>query len=467
MQIPILNGIYANENADFRTSLPLNLMVEVKPNGISNGYLRPAYGLKEINQGDGFDRGGIEWNGICYRVSGTKLIKINEDGTKSIIGDVSGSGFVKMAYSFDRLAIASGGNLFYYNGSSLTKVTDSDLGTVLDVDFIDGYFLTTDGTYIVQTELLDPTSVDPLKYGSSEDDPDPITAIRKVQGELYVSNRYTTEVFTNTGGSNFAFSRVDGALVLRGAISASACSVFDSALAFVGGGKKESLGVFLCAGGQSSKISSSEIDRILAVYPETELAKKCKVETMFHDGHQFLFVHLPDQTLLYDKQASIAMQEPVWVRLSSSIDGVGHYRACGIVWCYNKWIFGDPYGYKIGEFVDSDSYHFGEEVRWEFSTGILYNESKGFIFHELELVCLGGRVALQYNGSVSTCWSSDGETFSQPLAIQAARQGERTRRLRWIRQGMSRNWRIQKFFGTSGIHTSFVRLEARVEGLNG
>jgi hypothetical protein len=43
--------------------------------------------------------------------------------------------------------------------------------------------------------LNDPTAVDPLKYGSSEADPDPILAIRKIRNEVYALNRHTVEVF--------------------------------------------------------------------------------------------------------------------------------------------------------------------------------------------------------------------------------------------------------------------------------
>jgi hypothetical protein len=107
-----------------------------------------------------------------------------------------------MDYSFDRLAIASGGRLYYWNGT-LTQVTDPDLGVVLDVVWVDGYFMTTDGESLVVTELSDPTQVNPLKYGSSEVDPDPVVALLKLRNEVYALNRNTIEVFDNVGGEFF------------------------------------------------------------------------------------------------------------------------------------------------------------------------------------------------------------------------------------------------------------------------
>jgi hypothetical protein len=80
MQIPIVSGIYTNDAADFRTAYPKNLIPVVKQQGITNGYLRPADGIVSLGTGPGLDRGGINWNGVLYRVMGTKLVNIECNG---------------------------------------------------------------------------------------------------------------------------------------------------------------------------------------------------------------------------------------------------------------------------------------------------------------------------------------------------------------------------------------------------
>lgn len=71
MQIPIVNGIYTDNTADYRTSYPLNLIPVPKQNGIANGYLKKSDGLRLFcDVGSGIDRGGINYNGVCYRVVG-------------------------------------------------------------------------------------------------------------------------------------------------------------------------------------------------------------------------------------------------------------------------------------------------------------------------------------------------------------------------------------------------------------
>ncbi len=270
-QIAILSGIYTDQNADVRVSYPRNMMPIATPNGVSNGYLRPADGIVQFGSGPGIDRGGINWNGVCYRVMGTKLVTVASNGTVTVLGDVGGSGLVTFDYSFDRLAIASGGSLFYWNGSTLTQVTDPDLGTVIDFCWVDGYFFTTDGTFLVVTELNDPLSVNPLKYGSSEIDPDPVLGIYKLRNEVYVLNRNTIEIFDNVGGSLFPFQRINGAQIQRGAVGTHAAALFMDNLAFVGSGRNESVGVYLGANSQSQHISTTEIDRILSTYTETRV----------------------------------------------------------------------------------------------------------------------------------------------------------------------------------------------------
>ena len=149
MQIQILSAIYSDDTADFRTSYPINMQPVPKDTGIAKGYLRTVDGLVEFAEGPDVDRGGINWRDYCYRVMGTKLVRANQGGTVDVLGDVGAgtvamSPRVSMTYSFDRLAIASGGRLYYWDGTTLTQVTDPDLGTVLDVIFISGYFMTTD-----------------------------------------------------------------------------------------------------------------------------------------------------------------------------------------------------------------------------------------------------------------------------------------------------------------------------------
>jgi hypothetical protein len=465
MQIPVLSGNFTDENSDFRTSYPRNLIPVPKEQGISAGYLRPADGIIQDGTGPGVDRGGINWRGFLYRVMGTKLVKIDQTGTVTTLGDVGGSGEVTLDYSFDRLAISSSGNLFYWDGSTLTQVTDPDLGAVVDFVWVDGYFMTTDGESLVVTEIDDPTAVNPLKYGSSEADPDRVLGLHKIRNEVYALNRYTCELFQNAGGTLFPFERVEGAQLMRGVVGTYAAAVFMESLAFVGSGRNEAPAVWIGQNGQTAKISTREVEQILMTYTEAQLAQTvCEVRVS--EGHQFFYIHLPDQTLVFDGAATQVLGKPVWHKLTSSIVGLGRYRGQNLVWAYDRWNVGDPTSPKFGHLTNTIGSHYGDLVGWEFGTEIVYNESRGALFHELELICLTGRSAFGAESTIWTSYTIDGETWSQERPRTVGKQGERNKRITWMQQGHMRHWRAQKFRGTSDAHMSIARLEATLEPLN-
>jgi len=466
MQIPILSGIFTDNGPDLRTSYPVNLVPTPKQSGISTGYLRPGDGIVANGTGPGADRGGINWQGQLYRVMGTKLVEISSAGVVTILGDVGGpvDELVTFDYSFDLLAIASGGRLYYWDEVTLAQVTDPDLGVVLDVVFVDGYFMTTDGEFLVVTELTDPFAVNPLKYGSSEVDPDPVVALLKLRNEIYALNRNTIEVFDNVGGDLFPFQRIDGAQVQKGVVGTFACCVYDETIAFLGSGRNEAPGIYLGVNGQAKKISTQEVDEILLQFTEAQLAT-VKFEARNDRAHQHLYIHLPDRTLVFDSAASQTLQDFVWFTLVSTLVGFAAYRARNLVYAYDKWLVGDPQSSNIGYLVDTIGSHWGEQVRWEFGTLIVYNEGKGAIFYDMELVTLTGRVALGIDPQISTSYSVDGLSFSQEKFIKVGTVGNTSKRLAWFQQGHMRNFRIQKFRGDSDSHISFVRLEAKIEGL--
>jgi hypothetical protein len=399
---------------------------------------------------------------------GTKLVSVASNGAVTVLGDVGGptTELVTMDYSFELLAIASGGRLYFWNPATntLTQNTDPDLGTVLDVVWVDGYFMTTDGEFLIVTELTDPLQVNPLKYGSSEVDPDPVVALLKLRNEIYALNSNTIEVFDNVGGELFPFARIDGAQIQKGCLGTQACCVYLERIAFLGGGRNEAPGIYIGAAATTQKISTQEIDNLLLTYTEAQLVR-VKLEARNDKNHQHLYVHLPDRTIVYDASASEALGDQVWFTLTTAVVGFSQYRARNLVWCYDKWLVGDPQSNAVGYLVQDTGHHWGQQVRWEFGTIIAYNEGNGAIFNRLELVSLTGSVALGKNPQISTSYSVNGLAWSQDRSVAVGTTGNTAKRLAWFQQGHMRNWRIQRFRGDSDAHISFARLEAQIEAL--
>ena len=150
-------------------------------------------------------------------------------------------------------------------------------------------------------------------------------------------NRYTCETFDNIGGDGFPFQRIEGAQIMKGCIGPRAACLFIDVVAFVGGGRNEALGVYLGAIGQAVKASTREVDLVLAEFGEEALTGLV-LESVVDGGHQFLYMHLPDRTLVYDAAASKELGSPVWFELNSGNVIRQKYRARNFVYCYDKWL---------------------------------------------------------------------------------------------------------------------------------
>jgi len=462
MQIPLLSGITTSEMADFNISYPINLEPVAAENGISQGYVRSAMGAVPFATGPGVDRGGINWNGTLYRVMGTKLVSIAQNGAVATLGDVGAGGPVSMDYGFDRLAIQSGTSLYYWNGSILTQVTDPDLGQCLDVLWMDGYYISTDGTYIIVTDLTDPTSIDPLKYGSAEADPDMVTGLLRLRDELYVFGSNTIQIFTDQGGTVFPFAVNDGATIPIGCVGPRAKCLFSQTFAFCGAGRNHAPAIWQASGGTALKLSTRAIDDMLA---EVADLSTVQLEARVSRDEERLYIHLPDRTLVYLQKASTIADKPVWYVCNSGQGMDKAYRPRNAVYVYGKWFVGDTESNAVGVLDEGIATHFGEAVGWQIITPMLYNAAKSGIVHCLELVGLPGRHKSTTEPAAFFSYSLDGETWSMERTNRLGRAGNRVKRITWNPHKRFRNYMALKFRGDSSALAGWAALEADIEPL--
>jgi len=460
-QIPILSGIYG-KGVDVHRSVPVNMIPVAEPGdgsgtGISKGYLRLTAGLRTIAKVTGVDRGAYVWLGSQYRVRGATLLRL-DGNTITSIGDVGSDGKpVTFAEGFGRIAIASAGKLYYYDGSALTQMTDADLGTALSVAWSDGYYLTTDGTSIVATDLNDPASIDPLKYGSSEADPDPVQAILALRGEVYALNRYTIEKFINAGTTGFPFQRSRGSQIPKGCVGSKAFTPFVETFAFCGSARNETAAIHLAGAGQAIRISPRVMDDALAALTDEQLAL-VELEALNSAGLYQLLVHLPTETWVYHWTASQLLDLPVWSRLAGGAMLDEAYPGRHFVLSDGQWWCGGVD--TIGVVDDKHASFFGKPLAYQFDTPLIYNGGNGAITNEAELVTIGARGADA--SQVAMSYTGDGLTWSQERFKQVGGGAKRTV---WRRLGRMANWRGYRFRGVAKAPLAFSRLEVDLEPL--
>lgn len=458
--IPMLYGAKGSNSADIDVALPINLEPVPVDSGLSKGYFRTTPGADTKATGPGADRGGVVWSNQHLRVMGNSLVSVAENGAIATLATIPGSGPVRLDYGFGRLGIAADKGLFYWDGNTLTQVTDPDLGPVVDMTWMDGYYVTTDGNSIVVTDLSDPTSVNPMRYGSAEADPDMVTGLMKLRGELIAFGSNTIEFYADAGGPGFPFQVNTGATINRGCVGPFAKAYFLQTIAFVGSGRNEAIGVHIVSSGAADKISTRQVDKELAAIANPAAIV---LESRVYDDESRLYVHLPEKTLVYFASASKQAGEPVWAVLASGLDMADAYRLRHAVLFNGKWWVGDTQSGAIGVLDPSISTHFGDVPGWQFQTQYIGNGGKGFIVHGLELIGMPGRAPGCPVAMLSS--SKDGQSWSPERRNLLGRKGNTTKRCAWRPHRRFSNYASLRFRGVSAGPAGWASLQADIEPL--
>lgn len=455
MQVLLLEGVYFDQAANFRASLPVNMWPVLGKNGLSDGYLRTAPGLTQLIVGPGQDRGSMFWEGQHFRVMGSKLCRVDGTGA-AVLGDVGNDGKpVRFDYGFDRLAILSALGLYYWNGIALTKVTDPNLGSPVDMCWIDGYYMLTDGTNLYVTELNDPTTILPNASEQPPEDPSSPLALMRVRDEIYAVTTNSIQNFQNIGGLNFPFQVNPAGMISKGAVGTHAVCYFRDTLAFVGGGRNEAASVYLAGFGQEIPISTPEVDRALAALGTVQQAA-IEIEQVVEHNEQRLLIHLPTVTLVYHYQASQAAEKPIWTQMAAGAQMNQAYPARHFLNIAGLFYGGSTTG-QVGTLDETTEYWFGAGTYAQWDTLFLYNEGRGAILKSVNLV---GTAA---GGTAGLSWTRDGKTWGPQQTLTV---GDPAKQMQW--RPNTRMWNFMGLrFGlqNAGI-AAFGRLEIDAEPLN-
>ena len=359
-------------DTDYRDALPVNMYAVKRDILRASGYMYQYPGLTSFATGSGIDRGGNynERDSAHYRVSGEKLISVSTAGVVTELGTITGSSQATLEefYSFNTQGIIADSKFFLYDTvGGFRQVIDGDLGLPIDGIWIDSYYFMTDGEYLFHTDLADEEAIDPLKFATSEFSPDPSLALGKTQdNKVIVFNRYSIEYFINVAADNFAFQRVATRGQKIGIVATHAKCNLNGKYFFTGGYRNNALGVYVLGVGDSTKISTREIDRVLAQYTETELVDM-RMDCWGEKDTSFVLLHLPNETLCFNLTTAGSMGiENAWTILRSGVTTSDNYRAVNGIFDarLGKWLYGDKEDSTIGELDDSVATHYTDLAEW-------------------------------------------------------------------------------------------------------
>ena len=402
VNLPIIKGDKTVDNADYRDALPVNFTAIERQILGATGYLISHDGLTLLGNGLGVDRAGY-WNErqeIHFRVSGESLISVGPTGTVTLLGSIPGSDRASMIHSFNSQMIIADGKAWLYNGT-LTQITDSDLGNPIDGTWVDNYYFFTDGEFLYHTDITDETSIDPLKFATSEFSPDPTLAVDRTSGnQVIVFDRYSTSWFENRATEQFAFRRIANKFVKCGIVGTHCETELEGNFYVIGGGREEDVSIHQISAGAYQSIATREVTKILATYTESDLSKAV-LETRVKENTRILIAQLPRHTLEYS--ATIARKlgvEYAWTIVKSDIVGDTKWRGVNGVYDprISKWIYGDNQNSNIGILDGDVATQYGEQVESIFYSPLVIMETMSI--DEIEIDTIPGH---QFNADDVTC----------------------------------------------------------------
>jgi len=464
MPVTLIKGDKVGPETDYRDALPVNMYAVARDILGAKGYMIGYPGLTKIGDGAGIDRAGIynERFEDQYRISGQKLIKVSSSGTVVELGDIPGAEQVALPYSFTTQAIIANGDMWLYDPiNGLVEITDPDLGEPIDGVWVNGIYFLTDGEYLYHTKASDESQIDPLDFATAEFMPDKTLGVSKNQEDkIIVWGRYTAETFVDQGATittGFRFRRLDTRAKKIGIVATHAKCEGGGTYYIVGGRKEESVSVHAVTIGGVEKISTREIDKILATYTEPELAD-IRMECRREQDVAFVIIHLPNETLCFNFTLATKFGLSVaWCILKSDVKGSAPYRGINAVLDArsSKWIVGDRRNEYIGKIDHTVSTHYDELAEWILYTPFIDLET--YSIDEINIETIPGFTTTT-DATVAFSMSYDGLTYGKEIWELYGLPNEYKTRFFMRRLGIVDDWTSFKLRGASRSRMAFAEM---------
>ena len=342
--------------------------------------------------------------GRIYSANGFGLWSIEEDGTKTNIKLISGSGNVYFARNdineVETMMVANQKAYVIKNNAATFKTYDF----IPDgVTFCGGYFVMwiadgqNKGRFYASD--LSSTDIDPLSFATAESNPDGLTKAHGLGKVLILIGKQTTEFWSINGGGDFPFTYA-GAGLNFGSNSPHTVQDFNNGVAWVGNDNV----VYFVYGYQETPISTIEVSALIEAEPD----KSNLVAFTYQRGIDKFY----------------CLQGTGWTREFNARTGAWHDGRTGP---FNQWdslfnvkawgrdIFGSRFN---GQFSENDINLYTENGA-VFVSGYdlydLHNFPKGLSHHKFEILAETGHGNAECpDPKLMLSWSDDGGRIFSP-----------------------------------------------------
>jgi hypothetical protein len=423
-------------NSYRHTSLPLSAQ------DLVNCYLEPAppnaktlaaviasYGVDTLAAiGSGSLRGGAFIRGILYIVSGTTLYRVSALGVATSLGTIPGAGFVRIVGDENNVAVGTFPDVYYWDGSSVRRVTDTDFDGATWLDYFDGYYIAINpGTGRFQiSDNRAPGVWNALDFASAERNPDDLVTSIVDKGELILFGRESGEGRYNSGDADFPLTKISNADFEIGCTCPRGPQKAGNTVFFPGSDLK----VYQLEGYTPKVVSTPAIEQAMERATDQNFIGYSWKEA----GHAFYGLKSADFAFAYDLSTNL------WHKRESY--GYDSWRWHSVFQAYNRWLVLDEQSNSIGNLSADVFTEFGATMRWIATGPSLGEDNKRVAIPRLELIFEQGVGLTTGQGSDPQAmlqWSGDGgRTWTNERWRSLGAIGEYRRRAVWNRNG---TWR--------------------------
>lgn len=369
---------------------------------------------------NGVFRGGRVIKGIPYAVYDDALIRFASDGSWTELGTIPNSDRVALAGDGTNVVVVSEGEIYVWNGSTLSAVTDADAPSASSVDWVDGYFIfgETDSDSYFISALDDPTSYDALDFAAAEWQPDALVTPYVVRRTVYMLGALSLEAAQNVG-TDFPFQRYDDLFIDVGVAGREAAVATNESLFFLASDKT----VRRLDGLTATPISDDPVKTLIEGWSDTSLTI---ASAHVWKNRLWIYFWNPDGCVVYDQST-----ERWHIRRSHGSETTRYSR---IVEAYGKVLaFATDEGtvYELSETAYDED---GEVLPFEVTCPPFFLGSP-FSLDEVEAVCQTGVGTGDLDPKLALEVSEDGETFGPRQYCSIGRSGQRDAEVQFGAQG--------------------------------
>jgi Phage stabilisation protein len=383
MEIQFATQSYKSDSLPLSAQRTINAYAEIEPQGAKSRVA--VFGVPGIDPfatvGTGPIRGGLDMNGIAYVVSGSSFYSIANDGAVQLLGaGISETGNVSMAGNGFEIIIVNGslGYSYLVASNNFAQISDPDFLPANSVTNIDNIFaFDIKGTNQFQLSgILDGRTYDPFDRYSAEADSDFVQSVTNRKGNLIVFGTKTIEVWNHTGGSDFAFSRIQGVVIDKGILAPLAFVLEDEGVFYLG----NDFIFYRLAGLQKQRVSTFALESEWRSYTMYDDAF-CSVMTF--QGHKFIYVTFPtaNRTFCLDIASGLWHE-----RMSYDLTGIEtRWNMSCIIDCYGKLLVGNSVTNQVGLVNKNTHTEWGFPIVTTLVSPSIYNKGQMFAMPRFEL----------------------------------------------------------------------------------